>query len=269
MLPTTPPRRAQRRRLALAAALRLSSLAVACDRGRPMEREPPEDPQPTAVAPEHPARASERWRMVMAQLQARDIDDPRVLAAMRSVPRHEFVPPALAHAAYEDGPLPIGHDVTISQPYIVALMTQLAHVEPGDRVLDVGSGSGYQAAVLAAMGAEVYGIEIIEPLATAAAERLARLGYAATIRAGDGWAGWPEHAPFDAIVLAAAPSEVPPALTEQLVVGGRLVLPVGDRFRQELVVITRTTTGLQRRSVIPVAFVPMTGERVEPVEDDG
>jgi protein-L-isoaspartate(D-aspartate) O-methyltransferase len=238
-------------------ALLLCGLLPACDRSRAMDREP-DDPRP-APTPEPPPRADEREHMVRTQLESRDIVDPRVLAAMRSVPRHEFVPSELAAAAYTDGPLPIGHDVTISQPYIVALMTQLAGVRPGDRVLDVGTGSGYQAAVLAAMGAEVYGLEIIEPLATAAAERLARLGYRATIRAGDGWAGWPEHAPFDAIVLAAAPPEIPTALTEQLVVGGRLVLPVGERWRQDLVVVTRTERGLQRRIVIPVAFVPMTG----------
>jgi protein-L-isoaspartate(D-aspartate) O-methyltransferase len=218
-----------------------------------MERDPDDAHEP---AP----RADERERMVEAQLEARDIVDPRVLAAMRSVPRHEFVPAELAELAYHDAPLPIGHDVTISQPYIVALMTQLAHVEPGDRVLDVGTGSGYQAAVLAAMGAEVYGIEILEPLATDAAARLARLGYAVSIRAGDGWSGWPEHAPFAAILVAAAPPEIPTALTEQLAVGGRLVLPVGERWRQELVVVTRTTKGLRRERVIPVAFVPMTGQ---------
>lgn len=222
-----------------------------------MSREP-ENPKRTPPS-EPAARAAARERMVRTQLEARDIDDPRVLAAMRSVPRHEFVPPELESAAYEDGALPIGHDVTISQPYIVALMTQLARVGPGDRVLDVGTGSGYQAAVLAAMGAEVYGLEIIEPLATATAERLARLGLPATIRAGDGWAGWPEHAPYAAIVLAAAPSEIPAALTEQLAIGGRLVLPVGERWQQELVVVTRTATGLERQRVIPVAFVPMTG----------
>lgn len=221
---------------------------------------PPEAQLPRTPPLEPAPRADERERMVRTQLEARDIDDPRVLAAMRSVPRHEFVPPKLASAAYEDGPLPIGHDVTISQPYIVALMTQLARVEPGQRVLDVGTGSGYQAAVLAAMGAEVYGLEIIEPLATAAAERLARLGLRASLRAGDGWGGWPEHAPYDAIVLAAAPPEIPTALTEQLAIGGRLVLPVGERWQQELVVVTRTATGLEQRRVIPVAFVPMTGK---------
>lgn len=228
-----------------------------------MEQDPPTPVQPTPTPTPAPAaapRADERERMVKDQLEGRDIVDPRVLAAMRSVPRHAFVPPELAGAAYHDGPLPIGHGVTISQPYIVALMTQLARIEPGDRVLDVGTGSGYQAAVLAAMGAEVYGIEIIEPLATEAAARLTRLGHAATVRAGDGFRGWPEHAPFAAIVVAAAPSEIPQALTEQLAVGGRLVLPVGDRFRQELVVVTRTAQGFQRERVIPVAFVPMTGE---------
>lgn len=216
---------------------------------------PPSEPS-ASPAP----RADERERMVRTQLEDRDITDPRVLAAMRAVPRHEFVPPELADAAYLDGPLPIGHDVTISQPYIVALMTQLAEVQPGDRVLDVGSGSGYQAAVLDAMGAEVHGIEIIEPLATAAAARLRRLGHAATIHAGDGWQGLPEHAPYDAIVLAAAPSAVPQALTDQLAEGGRLVLPLGGRWQQELMVITRTPQGLRRRAVIPVAFVPMTGQ---------
>jgi protein-L-isoaspartate(D-aspartate) O-methyltransferase len=226
-----------------------------------MERVPA-DPRatPAPAAPEPAPRADERERMVTTQLQARDIVDPRVLAAMRSVPRHEFVPSALAELAYHDGPLPIGYDVTISQPYIVALMTQLARIEPGDRVLDVGTGSGYQAAVLVAMGAEVHGLEIIVPLANAAAERLARLGYAATVRAGDGWRGWPEHAPFAAILVAAAPTEVPTALTEQLAIGGRLVLPVGERWQQDLVVITRTAEGLVRERVIPVAFVPMTGQ---------
>ena len=225
--------------------------------------DPPAKPEPQAGTPpasraSAAARADERERMVATQLEARDITDPRVLAAMRQVPRHEFVSDPLADSAYDDGPLPIGHGVTISQPYIVALMTQLAQVEPGDRVLDVGSGSGYQAAVLSAMGAEVYGLEIIEPLATAAAARLQRLGYPATIRAGDGWRGWPEHAPFDAIVLAAAPAEIPHALTDQLAVGGRLVLPVGGRWLQDLIVVTKTPQGLQRQIITAVAFVPMT-----------
>jgi protein-L-isoaspartate(D-aspartate) O-methyltransferase len=205
--------------------------------------------------------AAERTQMVDDQLVARGIDDKRVLAAMRKVPRHEFVPPEIRGLAYDDRPLPIGHEVTISQPYIVALMSELASVQKGERVLDVGTGSGYQAAVLAEMGAKVWGIEIIEPHAVAAAERLERLGYEnVTVKHGDGWKGWPEHAPFDAIVLAAAPREVPPALEQQLAIGGRLVLPVGGRWNQELKVITRTRTGFTERTVIPVAFVPMTGE---------
>lgn len=224
---------------------------------------------PGSGPPEPAARADERARMVAEQLEARDVVDERVLAAMRRVPRHEFVPPSLQDAAYDDGPLPIGHGATVSQPYIVALMTQHARVEPGQRVLDVGTGSGYQAAVLAALGACVYGVEIVPALATAAAERLARLGYAATIRAGNGWEGWAEHAPYDAIVVAAAPPEVPPALVEQLAVGGRLVLPVGRRFDQQLVIVTRTASGPRIEPLIPVAFVPMVGGPAGAAGDHG
>jgi protein-L-isoaspartate(D-aspartate) O-methyltransferase len=199
--------------------------------------------------------------MVRSQLERRGVTDPRVLEAMRRVPRHRFVPDNVAAHAYEDRPLPIGHGVTISQPYIVAFMTELARVRPGSRVLDVGTGSGYQAAVLAEMGAQVFGIEIIEPLAERAAALLADLGYdRARIRAGDGWNGWPEQAPFDAIILAAAPREIPRALKEQLAIGGRLVLPVGATHRQELMLVTRTPDGFETQSVLPVSFVPMTGE---------
>jgi protein-L-isoaspartate(D-aspartate) O-methyltransferase len=199
--------------------------------------------------------------MVRTQLEGRDITDPRVLVAMGTVPRHAFVPDDLVGRAYADEPLPIGHGVTISQPYIVALMSQLAEVRRGAKVLDVGTGSGYQAAVVAAMGADVYGIEIIEPLAKAAKARLAELGYAATVRAGDGYRGWPEHAPFHAIIVAAAAPRIPEPLVEQLAVGGRLVLPVGeDVGSQELLVVTRSRRGHQTRRVVPVAFVPMTGE---------
>jgi protein-L-isoaspartate(D-aspartate) O-methyltransferase len=200
-----------------------------------------------------------RLRMVEDQIAGRGIADPRVLQAMRTVPRHEFVLPAQKIEAYEDWPLPIGHGQTISQPYIVALMTELAAVKPGDRVLEVGTGSGYQAAVLAEMGAEVYGIEIVEPLATRARETLRRLGYGRVqVRHGDGYRGWPEAAPFAAIVVTAAPPSVPPALVEQLAPGGRLVIPVG-RADQELKLLVKTPSGLETRSVVPVRFVSMVG----------
>ena len=222
----------------------------------------PPNPSDSRPPPDADEFVELRRRMVEQQLRGRDIVDADVLRAMQAVPRHRFVPSDLQEHAYLDRPLPIGHGVTISQPYIVALMTQLAEIERNDRVLDVGTGSGYQAAVLAELGAEVWGIEIIEPLAALAAERLAELRYdRATIRAGDGYRGWPEHAPFDAIILAAAPPEIPQALTEQLAVGGRLVLPVGStQWDQSLVVVTRTAGGFDRRNVASVAFVPMTGE---------
>lgn len=203
--------------------------------------------------------ASERKQLVDRYLRAREIDDPRVLAAMEAVPRHRFVPAELLELAYEDRPLPIGHEVTISQPYMVALMTQLADVQPGERVLEVGTGSGYQAAVLAELGAEVYTIERIEALATHADTLLRELGYARVhVRHGDGYAGWPERAPFDAILLTAAPAEIPTALTDQLARGGKLVAPVGAEVGwQELVVIENTDQGLRSRRVADVAFVPM------------
>ncbi|MDF1561512.1 MAG: protein-L-isoaspartate(D-aspartate) O-methyltransferase [Deltaproteobacteria bacterium] len=205
------------------------------------------------------ASAAARSSMVRSQIEERGIDDPRVLVAMREVPRHRFVPPAYRAEAHADHPLPIGHGQTISQPYIVALMSQAAGIEPGDRVLEVGTGSGYQAAVLARMGAEVYSIEILEALAKEADARLKALGYPVTVRHGDGYAGWPEKAPFDAIVVTAAPPQVPEPLKAQLKVGGRLVIPVGEHF-QSLRVITRTPEGFTSRSIAPVRFVPMTGE---------
>jgi len=206
------------------------------------------------------ARQDERDRMVDTQIAARGIRDPAVLAAMRKVPRHLFVPAEHAAAAYEDTPLPIGHDVTISQPYVVAWMTELAAIRPGDRVLEIGTGSGYQAAVLAELGAEVHSIEIIAPLAEAAGERLARLGYGGVeVRAGDGYRGWPARAPFAAILITAAPPRIPRPLRDQLAVGGRLVAPVGALV-QSLVVVTRTRDGFKKREVGLVRFVPMTGE---------
>jgi protein-L-isoaspartate(D-aspartate) O-methyltransferase len=208
-----------------------------------------------------------RIAMVRTQLERRDVVDPRVLEAMRSVPRHRFVSEHEREHAYDDHPLPIGFGQTISQPYIVAIMSQLAHVKPGDRVLEIGTGSGYQAAVLAAMGAEVYGIEIVESLGTAAAALLTELGYANThVRVGDGYDGWPDAAPFAAIVVAAAPSQVPPPLEAQLAIGGRLVAPVGRGF-QDLMVVLRRAEGFERRSVLPVRFVPMVGRAAEPARD--
>lgn len=201
-----------------------------------------------------------RDTMVSDQIAARGVRDPRVLAAMRAVPRERFVPASLRARAHDDNPLAIGHGQTISQPYIVALMTELASPRPGDRVLDVGTGSGYQAAVLAQLVDHVDSIEILCPLADEARARLADLGMTnIEVRCGDGWAGWPERAPFDVIIVAAAPEQVPPALLEQLAPGGRLVIPVGGKD-QVLRVVTKALDGtLVERAVGGVRFVPMTG----------
>ena len=211
----------------------------------------------------HAQYAHRRAEMVKTQLAGRDITDQRVLDAMGKVPRERFVMQGHEGDAYDDRALPIAEGQTISQPYIVALMTQLAEVKPGDRILDIGTGSGYQAAVLAQMGAEVYSIEIVPALAEEATKRLADLKYdKAEVRAGDGYRGWPEHAPFAAIILAAAAPEIPKPLIEQLAPRGKLVMPVGeDGAVQDLVVITKQTDGAtHRKSVAPVRFVPMTGE---------
>ena len=238
---------------------------AACSRSKETPVPRPEPTESTPVQAKEPAPAAttgwerERKRMVNDQIAARDITDERVLAALRKVPRHELVPESVRDQAYEDRPLPIGHGQTISQPYIVAIMTELAALSPGDRVLEVGTGSGYQAAVLAEIGAEVYSIEIVEPLGQRARRDLSRLRYDVNIRIGDGYRGWPDKAPFAAIIVTAAPPEVPEPLREQLAIGGRLVIPVGDDY-QELKVITRTETGFDERTVFPVAFVPMTGE---------
>jgi protein-L-isoaspartate(D-aspartate) O-methyltransferase len=171
--------------------------------------------------------AEERERMVDDQIIPRDVTDPLVLQAMRRVPRHEFVPSEYLDQSYADHPLPIGYGQTISQPFIVAYMSENCALEPGDRVLEIGTGSGYQAAILADMGMEVYSIEIVPELAAEAEARLKRLGYDAQVRAGDGYYGWPEAAPFDAIIVTAAPDHVPQPLLQQLKVGGRLVVPIG------------------------------------------
>ena len=199
-----------------------------------------------------------RRRMVDGQIAARGVSDPRVLRAMRRVPRHRFVDASLAPDAYDDRPLPIGHGQTISQPYIVAYMTELLKLPDGAKVLEVGTGCGYQAAVLGEIAREVKTIEIVGALAATAKSTLDALGYRnVTVRHGDGYAGWPEEAPFDGILVAAAPDHVPPALVAQLKVGGRLVLPVG-RFDQEMRVITRTADGTSEQRLIPVRFVPLT-----------
>ncbi len=204
--------------------------------------------------------AAVRHAMVETQLIARGIKDPAVLAAMGRVPRHAFVPEHLREHAYRDGPLPIGDRQTISQPYIVAVMTELAQIDETSRVLEIGTGSGYQAAVLDEVAGSVYSIEIVETLAIRARETLRRLGYdSIALRHGDGYRGWPEAAPFDAILVTAAPPVVPKPLLDQLREGGRLVIPVGDSF-QELEVHTRTSAGIERDRVFAVRFVPMTGE---------
>jgi protein-L-isoaspartate(D-aspartate) O-methyltransferase len=189
--------------------------------------------------------------------------DPRVMSVMGAVERHRFVPDNQLAWAYANQPLPIGHGQTISQPYIVALMTDLANVHPGDRVLEIGTGSGYQAAVLAEMGAEVYTIEIIDALAEEALERLAVLGYDhVKTRHGDGYYGWQEVAPFDAIVVTAASDHIPPPLIQQLKPGGVMVIPVGSRFLvQQLVLVAKDSTGaITTRQILPVRFVPLTGD---------
>jgi protein-L-isoaspartate(D-aspartate) O-methyltransferase len=194
---------------------------------------------------------------------SREILDPRVMSVMGTVARHKFVPHSEQSWAYANQPLPIGHGQTISQPYIVALMTDLIKIDPGDKVLEIGTGSGYQAAVLAEMGAEVFTMEIIGPLAMEAAERLEELGYdRVKTRQGDGYYGWEEAAPFDAIVVTAAAGHIPPPLIRQLKPGGVMVIPVGSRFLvQQLVLVAKDSTGsVTTRQMLPVRFVPLTGK---------
>ncbi len=188
--------------------------------------------------------------------------DPRVFDALRRVPRHEFVPPERVDQAYLNRPLPIGHGQTISQPYIVAIMTDLLELEPGHKVLEIGTGSGYQAAVLAALDTRVFSIEIVEALGRQVRKRLPSLGFDVELRIGDGYYGWPEAAPFDAIIVTAAASHIPPPLVKQLKVGGRMIIPVGSRFStQELILIKRINADeIVTRQVLPVRFVPLTGQ---------
>jgi protein-L-isoaspartate(D-aspartate) O-methyltransferase len=222
---------------------------------------PPKDAAAEDAAPDaDPGFQQERERMVALDIAARGVSDPAVLDAMRAVPRHLFVPEPRRAYAYADRPLPIGLNQTISQPYIVALMTELAGVKPGDRVLEIGTGSGYQAAVLSQLAKEVYSIEILEELSLRAQKVLEETGRSnLRFLVGDGYRGWPEAAPFDAIVVTAAPPRVPQPLVEQLAVGGRMVIPVGTAY-QELLVLEKTPDGVVERRSIPVRFVPMTGE---------
>jgi protein-L-isoaspartate(D-aspartate) O-methyltransferase len=236
-----------------AAALALGLATSGCGPGR--------EEAPRVSTSGADAEAGPRAKMVETQIAARGVRDPRVLAAMRKVPRHLFVDPAARSQAYEDHPVPIGNNQTISQPYIVALMTELLELPPKGRALEIGTGSGYQSAVLAEIASEVYSIEILPELAQASARKLKELGYTnVEVREGDGYRGWIEHAPFDGIIVTAAPERIPQPLLDQLAVGGRMVIPVGGFF-QELKVFTKEKDGrITEKDIIPVRFVPMTGE---------
>jgi protein-L-isoaspartate(D-aspartate) O-methyltransferase len=204
-----------------------------------------------------------RERMVETQIKARGVKEPRVLAAMLKVERHLFVPKDLQQTAYSDQPLPIGEGQTISQPYIVALMTELLELKGNEKVLEVGTGSGYQAAILAELAREVYTIEIVEKLANSAEKLLLQLGYKnIQVKAGDGYLGWPEAGPFDAIIVTCAPDHIPKPLIDQLKEGGRMVIPVGE-YTQELKKIVKRAGKLETTNAIPVIFVPMTGDGVK------
>lgn len=203
---------------------------------------------------------SRRWEMVENQLISRGIQDSRLIQAMLKIPRHMFVPEDLRESAYGDNPIPIGMDQTISQPYIVALMTELLRLKEKEKVLEVGTGSGYQTAILAEMGCEVYTVEILEPLLQKARKALESLGYDnIRYRTGDGYKGWEEFSPFDAIIVTAAPDHIPQPLIDQLKINGRMIIPVGDLY-QELVLIKKKEKGVDMKTITPVRFVPMTGE---------
>jgi len=216
-------------------------------------------PQPGGVADD--IFIASRADMVEDQIKSRHVRDKRVLQAMLKVPRHKFVPAKYMYHAYEDNPLPIGYEQTISQPYIVAFMTEALELKGEERVLEIGTGSGYQAAILCELVQQVYSIEIVEPLCLRAQQTLAELGYTNFHgRCGDGYNGWPEAAPFDAIILTAAPVEIPEPLVQQLKVGGRMILPIGDSF-QKLILVTKRPDGtIASQDLIGVRFVPMTGK---------
>ena len=244
------------RRFWIAAVLGAQLLAPGCGDGF--------DGSDAGAPSSDPTRQAERERMVERQIEARGVKDTAVLRAMRQVPRHLFVPVSYAPQAYRDGPLALGHGQMISQPYIVAFMAEALRLRGDDRVLEIGTGSGYQTAVLAQLARDVFSIEIVKPLAEQAAAKLKELGYAnVQVRVGDGYQGWPEHAPYDAILVSAAPDHIPQPLLDQLAVGGRMILPLGKKFSQDLMLIRRTHSGYERTPLLPVAFVPMTGEAQE------
>ena len=236
----------------LYACLVLSLPLAACLGGCPAEKRAPTEPPATGFA-------AQRRAMVAHQIRARGVKDGRVLAVMASVPREEFVPPDQRQYAYEDRALPIGEGQTISQPYIVALMTELLELKEGDKVLEIGTGSGHQAAVLAELTPHVYTIEILPTLASRAQQTLTRLGYdTVKVKTGDGYLGWPEHAPFDAIIVTCAPEKVPEPLKEQLKEGGRMVIPVGPQATGQILYVLHKRGGkLERRADTAVRFVPM------------
>ncbi len=209
--------------------------------------------------------------MTKRKLVLREVSDPRVLAAMEAVPRHRFVPAQYAEDAYGDHPLPIGYGQTISQPYIVALMTQLLELKGHEKVLEIGAGSGYQAAILSLLAREVYTVERIPQLAEKARERLSELGYRNVhIRVGDGYEGWPEHAPYDAIIVTCAADEIPPPLVEQLADGGRMVIPLGESgWSQRLVLVRKRGAELEQREIAGVVFVPLVRGVAQPPENAG
>jgi protein-L-isoaspartate(D-aspartate) O-methyltransferase len=256
-------------RILLAAAVLVLFVRCSSDPGTPPT---PQARESATAEGERPREGDDRWVRARRELvdSFRDeIRDPKVLEAMDAVPRHLFVPEGLRAAAYEDRSLPIAQRQTISQPFIVAAMTELLELRGGEKVLEIGTGSGYQAAVLARIAGEVYSVEILPELGERARDLLESLGYTnIRIRIGDGYNGWPEEAPFDAIIVTAAPAEVPPPLIAQLAVGGRLVIPVGERS-QELLLIRRNSEDpddITRKSVLPVRFVPMTGKAQDKVE---
>jgi protein-L-isoaspartate(D-aspartate) O-methyltransferase len=228
--------------------------------GKIFAQEPPALPQQWLTSKSTEGSfATSAGTMVEKQLRSRGIDDPRVLRAMTKVPREKFVAKELEASAYEDRPLPIGFGQTISQPYIVAFMTQALKPKPTDRVLEIGTGSGYHAAVLSELVAKVYTIEIVRALAQRAATVLNALGYKnVLVKGGDGYKGWPEHAPFDAIIVTAAPDHIPPPLVEQLKEGGRMVIPVGKTYAQELQVLEKRGGVVKQTAAVPVKFVPLT-----------